>query len=95
MLINRKELEQIALLAKLQIEDGEMQALVESLDSIVNMIDHINEADTDGIKPMANPLDAVQRLRKDAVEVSTLKETLLGLAKNTDEDFYLVPKVVE
>lgn len=95
MLINRKELEQIALLAKLQIKDGEMQALTESLDSIVSMIDHINQAETEGVKPMANPLDAVQRLRADEVRESSKKDLLLKLAENTDEDFYLVPKVVE
>jgi len=95
MLINRKEVEQIAVLAKLQVSEGELDAIVESLDSVVQMINHINEVNTDSIKPMANPMDAVQRLRADKVTETSRKETLLSMAKQVDEDYYLVPTVVE
>lgn len=95
MLINRKELEQIALLAKLKIDKQEEEALIKSFTSIVDMIDHINEAQTDGIQPMSNPMDAVQRLRSDEITEPSQKATLLGLANHADDDFYLVPKVID
>jgi aspartyl-tRNA(Asn)/glutamyl-tRNA(Gln) amidotransferase subunit C len=95
MLINRKELEQIAVLAKLQVSEQEMDTITSSLDSVVNMINHINEADTQGVKPMANPMDAVQRLRADEVTQKSLKSVLLAQAKVADEDYFLVPTVVE
>jgi aspartyl-tRNA(Asn)/glutamyl-tRNA(Gln) amidotransferase subunit C len=95
MLINRKEVEQIAVLAKLQVSESEIDAIVDSLDSVVNMINHINEADTESVKAMANPMDAVQRLRADVVTETSIKHQLLSMATQTDEDYYLVPTVVE
>jgi len=95
MLINRKEVEQIAVLAKLRVSESEIDTIVTSLDSIVQMINHINEVDTNNIKPMANPMDAVQRLRVDEVTESSIKEKLLSMAAQTDEDYFLVPTVIE
>jgi len=95
MLINRKEVEQIAVLAKLSVTEAEINDIAVSLDSVVNMINHINEIDTDDIKPMANPMDAVQRLRHDEVLESSNKEKLLSLATQADADYYLVPTVIE
>lgn len=95
MLINRKEIEQIAVLAKLHVSESEINDIVTSLDSVVEMINHINEVDTSHVKPMANPMDAVQRLRVDEVTETSIKEKLLSMATQTDEDYYLVPTVVE
>ncbi|MCF6289101.1 MAG: Asp-tRNA(Asn)/Glu-tRNA(Gln) amidotransferase subunit GatC [Proteobacteria bacterium] len=95
MLINRKEVEQIAVLAKLAVTDSEIDAVTSSLDSIVEMIQHIKKAKTDGVQPMANPMDAVQRLRVDKVTETSNKQLLLSMATNTDDDYYLVPTVVE
>jgi len=95
MLINRKEVEQIAVLAKLSVSEDEIDAIAASMDSVVEMINHINEADTKAIKPMANPMDAVQRLRTDVVTEKSNKDTLLSLSSQVDEDYYLVPTVVE
>ena len=66
-----------------------------SLNSVVEMINHINEADTESVKSMANPMDAVQRFRVDDVTETSNKEILLNMATESDEDYYLVPTVVE
>jgi aspartyl-tRNA(Asn)/glutamyl-tRNA(Gln) amidotransferase subunit C len=95
MLINCKEVEQIAVLAKLSVSAEEIDAITASLDSVVSMINHINEAETKYVLPMANPMDAVQRLRKDTVTEISHKQELLSMATQTDEDYYLVPTVVE
>lgn len=95
MLINRKEVQQIAVLAKLNVSKDEIDTIVTSLDSVVEMINHINEVDTDNVKPMANPMDAVQRLRADIVTQTSNKEILLSMATNADDDYFLVPTVVE
>lgn len=95
MLINRKEVEQIAVLAKLRVSESEIDAIATSLDSVVEMINHINEVNTDNIKPMANPMDAIQRLRVDQVHETSHKEQLLSLSSNADDDYFLVPTVVD
>ena len=95
MLINRKEVEQIAVLAKLSVSESEIDVITTSLDSVVKMIDHINEVNTDDVKPMANPMDAIQRLRHDEISETSNKTTLLSMATQSDEDYFLVPTVVE
>ncbi len=95
MLINRKEVQQIAVLAKLNVSEDEIDTIVTSLDSVVEMINHINEVETNHVKPMANPMDAVQRLRADVVTETSNKEVLLSMAANADDDYFLVPTVVE
>jgi aspartyl-tRNA(Asn)/glutamyl-tRNA(Gln) amidotransferase subunit C len=95
MLINRKEVEQIAVLAKLRVSESKIDAITSSLDSVVDMINHINEIETDNVKPMANPMDSVQRLRADEVNEISHKEQLLAMASHADDDYFLVPTVVE
>ena len=95
MLINRKEVKQIANLAKLSVSENEIDTIMTSLNSVVEMINHINESDTESVKLMANPIDAVQRFRVDDVTETSNKETLLNMATESDEDYYLVPTVVE
>ena len=95
MLINRKEVEQISVLAKLRVSESEIDTITASLDSVVEMINHINQADTKDIKPMANPMDAVQRLRVDEVTETSNKDVLLSMTTQTDDDYFLVPTVVE
>lgn len=95
MSINRKEIEEIAILAKLHIAEEEKPQLVESLNSVMQLIEQINAVSTEHVKPMCHPLDAVQIVRKDEVTDSSHKEQLLALATHADEDHYLVPKVIE
>ena len=95
MLINRKEVKQIAVLAKLQVSEVEIDAVAASLDAVIDMINDINQADTEDISPMANPMDAVQRMRSDTVTETSIKQPLLDMAEQADEDYYLVPTVVE
>ena len=95
MSINRKELEEIAALAQLNIPEHQVSHITESLNQVMAMIEHINEADTQQVNPMAHPNDAWQLVRQDKVTDSSHKKELLKLAAHADEDHYLVPKVIE
>lgn len=95
MSINRKELEEIATLAQLNIPDEEAEEIVTALNQVVQMIEHINEADTDAVIPMSNPNDATQIVRADEVKDNSHKDELLKLSASADEDHYLVPKVID
>lgn len=95
MSINRKELEVIATLAQLNIPEQHVSEITASLNQVMAMIEHINEADTAAVKPMAHPIDAAQLVRQDEVTDSSHKESLLALAAHADEDHYLVPKVID
>ena len=62
---------------------------------ILAMIDQMQAIDTTGVEPMANPLDATQRLRADDVSECDQRESFLALAPATAEGLYLVPRVIE
>jgi len=95
MSINRKELEEIAALAQLNIPEKQVSHITESLNQVMDMIELINDANTSEVKPMSHPNDAWQLVRQDEVTDTSHKTELLALAAHADEDHYLVPKVIE
>ncbi|MGM0451054.1 Asp-tRNA(Asn)/Glu-tRNA(Gln) amidotransferase GatCAB subunit C [Halovibrio salipaludis] len=95
MSISRDKIEQVAWLARIQLEDSEKEALEGKLSDILGMVDQLQAADTDGITPMAHPLDATQRLRPDEVTETNKRERFQAVAPETQDGLYLVPRVVE
>ena len=95
MSISKEQIEQVAYLARIQISDAEKSALESKLSSILDMVDELQAADTDGITPMAHPLDATQRLRPDEVTEPNEREKFQKLAPEAESGLYLVPRVVE
>uniref|UniRef100_UPI002C1DBC96 Asp-tRNA(Asn)/Glu-tRNA(Gln) amidotransferase subunit GatC n=1 Tax=Povalibacter sp. TaxID=1962978 RepID=UPI002C1DBC96 len=64
MSLTRKDVENIAHLARLAITDAEMPEYVDRLSKILNLVEQLDAADTASVEPMAHPLkDQVQRMR--------------------------------
>jgi aspartyl-tRNA(Asn)/glutamyl-tRNA(Gln) amidotransferase subunit C len=59
------------------------------------MIDTMQAVDTSGVTPMANPLEASQRLRSDAVTETIDIDRFQATAPDTEDGYYLVPRVIE
>ncbi len=95
MSLDRSEVENIAMLARLRIEEPDVPHYVDALSSILDLVDEMQAVDTDGVTPLANPLDAVQRLRADDVTEDNQREHFQSIAPATDAGLYLVPKVIE
>lgn len=95
MSISRDKIEQVAWLARIQLEESEKEALENKLSDILGMVDQLQAADTNGITPMAHPLDATQRLRPDEVTETNQRERFQAVAPETQDGLYLVPRVVE
>ncbi|KAA3643724.1 MAG: Asp-tRNA(Asn)/Glu-tRNA(Gln) amidotransferase subunit GatC [Proteobacteria bacterium] len=95
MSINRKELTEIAQLAKLDLNAEQTQQVGQSLNQITELVDKIKNADTAQVDPMFHPCDFWMPLRADEVIETSHKADLLALAAHADADFYLVPKVIE
>ena len=85
----------IAQLAQLQLKPEDIQENIDSMTSILNLVDQMQTVDTSGIEPMAHPLDAVQRLREDEVSEPNQQELFQSIAPATENGLYLVPKVIE
>ncbi len=95
MAIEQDEIEKIAELARLRIPPGEINELTERLTGILALVDQLQAADTSGVEPMSNPLDAVQLLRPDAVTESNQRDAFQAIAPAVEEGLYLVPRVIE
>jgi aspartyl-tRNA(Asn)/glutamyl-tRNA(Gln) amidotransferase subunit C len=85
----------IAQLAQLELKPKDIQENIDSMASILNLVDQMQTVDTSGIEPMAHPLDAVQRLREDEVSEPNQQELFQSIAPATENGLYLVPKVIE
>ena len=95
MTIEQSEIEKIADLARLRIEGEQIGEVTQRIDSILTMVDQLQAIDTSGVEPMANPLDATQRLRADEVTEINRRDAFQAIAPATEEGLYLVPKVIE
>lgn len=95
MSINRKELTEIANLAKLDLNAEQTQQVCQSLNQITDMVERIKKAETTQVDAMFHPCEFWMPLRKDTVTEDSHKAELLALAAHADDNFYLVPKVIE
>ncbi len=93
--ITREDVEYVARLSHLDLDKSLEARLVEDLDRILGYIDQLNELDTDGVEPMMHVLDLTNVLREDVVEPSLNREESLGNAPNTDDEYFLVPRILD
>jgi aspartyl-tRNA(Asn)/glutamyl-tRNA(Gln) amidotransferase subunit C len=95
MALERSEVEKIAHLARLGLNESEIPRTTETLNNILGLIDQMQAVDTTGIEPLAHPLEATQRLRADAVTEENHRDAYQAIAPAVDSGLYLVPKVIE
>lgn len=82
-------------LAQLKLTSAEAEAVTRDLTRIIRMVDQMQSMDTDGVAPLAHPLDSRARLRPDQAEHGVDRERYQSLAPETADGLYLVPRVVE
>ena len=95
MSLDKDQVQHIATLARLKLSDAEYAQSVEKLSKIVDFVDQLSQAKTDGVVPMAHPLDAAQRLRPDQVTETNDRERYQQNAADVAGGLYRVPKVIE
>nr|WP_284048144.1 Asp-tRNA(Asn)/Glu-tRNA(Gln) amidotransferase subunit GatC [Marinobacter sp. ATCH36] len=93
--ISREDIEKVAVLARIRVDDEQVSALEKDLGNILDLVDQLSAADTDSVEPMAHPLNAVQRLRADEVTETDQREAFQAIAPATENGLYLVPRVIE
>jgi aspartyl-tRNA(Asn)/glutamyl-tRNA(Gln) amidotransferase subunit C len=93
--LNDEDIRKIAWLARLQIDEVDSPKYAGELSQVLDLVDQLNQIDTDNIEPMAHPTDAVQRLREDVVTEDNQREKFQSIAPQAEAGLYLVPKVIE
>ena len=95
MSLSLPEVKRVALLARIEITDGEAEAVQGQLNNIFKLIEQMQSVDTEGITPMAHAQDVVQRLREDRITETDQHALYQAIAPQVENGLYLVPKVIE
>jgi len=95
MALNRRDVEHIAHLARLQMSERDLPDVTAKLSAILAFVDQLKQVETQGITPMAHPLEVTQRLRDDAVTERDEHACYQRNAAAVEAGLYLVPRVIE
>lgn len=95
MAIEQQEIEKIAELARIRIDASQVGEVTQRITEILAMVDQLQAAETEGVEPLSNPLDATQRLRADLVTESNQRDSFQAIAPAVEDGLYLVPKVID
>ena len=95
MSLDKKQVKEIAQLARLNINDSEAQRATAELNNILHLMAELSEIDTKDVEPMAHPLDMSQRFREDVISETDLSEEFQAIAPKTGKKHFLVPTVIE
>ena len=93
--MTKDELHKLANLARLNIDDDALDEVGTAISNVLTLVDQLQAADTDGVRPMAHPLDVHQTLRADEINEENERDTLLALAPQAERGLFLVPKVID
>lgn len=95
MSVDKDTVYKVARLARLHVNENEIDSLSEEMSRIVEFVDQLAAVDVEGVEPMAHPLDIKQALRKDEVTESDRRDAFQAIAPSVDDGLYLVPRVIE
>ena len=95
MSLSADDIKKVAHLARLEIQEENIPAHIDSLNNILNLVEEMNTIDTQGVTPLAHPLDLTQVLREDKVTEKDQRELFQSIAPKTEAGYYLVPQVIE
>lgn len=94
MALTIKEVEHVALLARLQLKEEEKLVFAEQLSSILEYVDKLNELETDEVEPLSHILPVFNVFRPDEAEAGSPREEILANAPLVEDGQYKVPKIM-
>ena len=99
MSLTRQDIDRIAHLARLQLDDLQSERMLTKLNDFFAIVETMRAVDTIGVEPLAHPIAAVQdvalRLRDDLVTEHDERALNQRSAPAVEDGLYLVPKVIE
>ena len=95
MTIDLKTIKHIAKLSRISLENEKAQKLATDLSSIFEFIEKLNELNTKDVEPLTSIAETTLKFRKDEVKSENIREKILKNSPSDNEDFFVVPKVVE
>jgi len=93
--MDKKTVSTIAYLSRLSLDKKNEDKITKDLENIIKFVDQLDSADTENIEPLANPLEKTAKTRSDNITAKNRKEIFLDRSPKSNEDYFLVPRVVE
>jgi aspartyl-tRNA(Asn)/glutamyl-tRNA(Gln) amidotransferase subunit C len=95
MSVDAATVRRIAHLARISIEEGEVERLQAELNAILRFVEQLSEVDVTGVEPMTSVIPMKMRQRDDTVTDGGIAAGIVKNAPATEDHYFLVPKVVE
>ncbi len=95
MSIDKNQVKKVAKLSRISLDDSKLESLSKDLDSILNFVEQLNKLDTEKIEPLTSIVDKTLEPRKDIINDGKIKDQILINSPEKNEEFFIVPKVVE
>jgi aspartyl-tRNA(Asn)/glutamyl-tRNA(Gln) amidotransferase subunit C len=95
MTIDLKTIKHISKLSRISVDDEKAKKLAEDMNSIFDFIEKLNELDTNNVEPLTSVAETTLKLRVDEVKSRNIREQVLKNSPDENEDFFVVPRVVE
>ena len=95
MTIDLKTIKHISKLSRISVDDEKAKKLEGDLNSIFELIEKLNELKTEDVEPLTSIAETTLKFRSDEVKSKNIKNQILKNSPEKNEDFFVVPKVVE
>ena len=95
MTIDLKTIKHISKLSRISVDDEKAKKLAGDMNSIFDFIEKLKELDTDNVEPLTSVAETTLKLRVDEVKSGNMREEVLKNSPDENEDFFVVPRVVE
>ena len=95
MTIDLKTIKHISKLSRISVDDAKADKLAGDLNSIFDFIEKLNKLNTDNVEPLTSVAETTLKLRNDEVKSKNIRNQILKNSPDENEDFFVVPRVVE
>ena len=95
MSIDKNQVKKVAKLSRISLDDSKLETLSKDLVSILNFVEELNKLDTKKTDPLTSVIDKTLVTRKDEIIDGKIKDQILKNSPDKNEEFFIVPKVVE
>ncbi len=95
MSVDLDTVKRVARLSRIAVSEQEVAVMADKINSILGFVEQLNEVDVTGVEPMTSVLPMEMRKRADEVSDGNKADDVVANAPATEENFFLVPKVVE
>ena len=95
MSIDKEKIKHIAKLARISVNQEKATNLSRDLTSILKFVEQLNEINTQNTQPLSSILETSLRVRDDVVKDGKIREKILENSPDKNEEFFVVPKVIE